>query len=59
MYIFVPSKSFGTLLDISPKNFIFQKAFDSEFSYIEVNFTNQNFKSLEIEHKINITLVID
>ena len=29
-------KSFGQLLDISRKNFIFLKNFGSEFSYIEV-----------------------
>ena len=56
-YTFVPNKSFGQLLDISPKNFIFLKTFDSEFSYIEVWFTDQNSKPLEIEDKINITLV--
>ena len=32
-YTFVPSKSFGQLLDISPNNSIFLKVFDSEFSY--------------------------
>ena len=40
LYIFVPNKSFGQLLDISPKNVIFLKAFDSKFSYIEVWFTD-------------------
>ena len=30
MFKFVPNKSFGQLLDISPKNFIFQKFFGSE-----------------------------
>ena len=59
LYTFVPNKSFGQLLDISPKNFIFLKPFNSEFSYIEVWFTDQNFKSLEIEDKINITSVIN
>ena len=44
LYIFVPNKSFGQLLDISPKNFIFLKIFYSEFSYIEVWFTDQNSK---------------
>ena len=34
--MFVPNKSFGQLLDISPKKFIFLKSFDSEFLYIEV-----------------------
>ena len=56
---FVPNKSFGILLDISPKNFVFLKTLDSEFSYIEVWFTDQNCKLLELEDKINITLVIN
>ena len=33
--------SLGQLLDISPKNVLFSKMFDSEFSYIEVWFTDQ------------------
>ena len=56
---FFPSESLGQLLDISPKNFIFLKTFDSEISYIEVWFTDQNSKQLEIEDKINITLIIN
>ena len=36
LYMFVRKKSFGQLLDILPKNFIFLKTFNSEFSYIEV-----------------------
>ena len=34
LYTFVPNKSFGQLLNISLKNFIFLKTFNSEFSYI-------------------------
>ena len=59
LYTFVADKSFDQLLDISSKNFIFLKNFDSEFSYTEVWFTDQNSKPLEIEDKINITLVIN
>ena len=59
LYSFVPNKSFGQLLDISPKNFIFLKTFDLEFSYIEVWFTEQNSKPLEIEDKIKMNLVIN
>ena len=40
LYTFVPNKSFGQLLDISPENFIFLKTFDSEISYIEAWFTD-------------------
>ena len=55
---FVLNRSFGQLLDISPKKVIFLETFDSDFSYIEVWFTDQNFKPLETEDKIKITLVI-
>ena len=48
LYTFVPNKPFCQLLDISPKNFIFLKTFNSELLYIEVWFTDQNSKSLEI-----------
>ena len=56
LHTFVSSKSSGQLLDISPENVIFLKTFDSEFSYIEVLFTDQNSNPLEIEDKINFTL---
>ena len=59
LYTFVPNKSFGQLLDISPENFIYLKTFDSEFSYIEVWFTDQKSNPLEIKDKINIILVIN
>ena len=55
-YTFVPNMSFSRLLNISPENFIFLKIFDS---YIDVWFTDQNSKPLEIEDKINIALVIN
>ena len=51
--------TFVQLIDISPKNFIFLKTFNSEFSYIEVWFTDQSSNPLEIEEKIKITLVIN
>ena len=55
---FVSNKSFGQLWDASPKNFIILETFNLELSYIEVWFTDQNSKPLEIENIINITLVI-
>ena len=59
LYTFVPNILLAQLLDISPKTFIFLKTFDSEFPYNEVWFTDQNSNPLEIEDKINITLVIN
>ena len=58
LYTFFLNKSFGQLLDSSLKNFTFLKTFASVFLYIEVPFTDQNSKPLEIEDKVNITSVI-
>ena len=55
---FVPNKPFGTLLAISPKNRIFLTIFNSEIQEIKVWFTDQNSQPLEIEDKINLTLII-
>ena len=58
LYTFVPSRPFGQLLDISLEYFIFLKIFDSEFSYIEVRFTDENSNSLEKEYETCVTLDI-
>ena len=50
-YTFICSKSFSQLLDISPKKNIFLKTFNSEFSYSEVWFNDQNSKRLETNIK--------
>ena len=55
---FVPNKSFGSLLDISPSIHIFLKTFNSEYDEIIVSFTDQNSKPLEIENRVNLTIVI-
>ena len=58
LYTFVPNKPFGSLLEISPTNHIFLKTFNSEYDEIIVWFTDQNSKALEIEGRINLTMVI-
>ena len=58
LYKFVPNKPFGTLLEISPTNQIFLKPFNSEYSEIKAWLTDQNSKPLEIEDRINLTMVI-
>ena len=58
LHTFVPNKPFGSLLEISPTNHIFLKTFNSEYSEIKVWLTDQNSKPLEIEGRINLTMVI-
>ena len=62
LYTFVPNKPFFSLLEISPPNHIFLKTFNSEFQEIKAYrnqwFTDQISKPLEVEDKINLTLII-
>ena len=58
LYTFVPNKPFPSLLELSPKNQIFLKTFNSEFQDTRVWFTDQNSQPLEIEDRMNLTLVI-
>ena len=55
---FVPNKPFGSLLEISPTNHIFLKTFNSEYDEIKALFTDYNIQPLEIEDRINLTMVI-
>ena len=54
LFTFVPNKQFGQLIDISQM----LNTVNSEFSYVEVWFTDQASKALEIEDNVNLTLII-
>ena len=58
LYPFVPNKPFGSLLEIYPTNHIFLKTFNSEYDEMKIWFTDQNSQPLEIEDRINLTMVI-
>ena len=58
LYTFAPNKPFGSLLEISPTTYIFLKTSNSEYDEIKVRFTDQNSQPLEIEDRINLTMVI-
>ena len=58
LFTFVPNKTFGSLLEISPTNHIFLKTFNSEFQEIKIWLTDQTSKPLEVEGRINVTSII-
>ena len=58
LYTFVPNKTFGSLLEISPANHIFLKTFNSKYDKIKLWFTDQSSQPLEIEDIINLTMMI-
>ena len=59
LFTFVPNKQYGQLISISPYSLIFLKTMNTEFSEIEVWFTDQNNNALEIEDNVNISLIIN
>ena len=58
LFTFVPNKTFGQLINISPHAFTMMNTVNTEFSYVEVWFTDQASKALEIEDNVNLTLII-
>ena len=58
LFTFVPNKKFGQLINISPHAFTMVNTVNTEFSHVEVWFTYQSSKALEIEDNINLTLII-
>ena len=58
MFTFVPNKQFGQLITILPHLLTMLKTTRAEFQSIELWFTDQNNRSIEIEDGVDITLMI-
>ena len=58
LFTFVPNKQFGQLINISPHSLTMMNTVNTEFSSVEVWFTNQVSKALEIEDSVNLTSII-
>lgn len=55
---FVPNNQFRQLINISPNSLIMLNTANTEFSFIDVWFTDQNGKPLEIEDNVNMALLL-
>ena len=58
LFTFVTNKRFGQLIDISSHSLTMLNTTNTEFSSIEVSFTDQNSKPYENEDNVNMTLII-
>ena len=58
LFSFIPNKQFGQFINISPPSLTMMNTVNTEFSHVEVWFTNQNSKALEIEDNVNLKLII-
>ena len=59
LFTFTPNKQFGQLINISPHFLTIMNTVNTEFSSVEVWFTYQVSKALEIEDNVNMTLIIE
>ena len=59
LYIFVPNNQYGQLISISQHSLVFLKTMNTDFSEIDIWFTDQNNNALEIEDNVNISLIIN
>ena len=58
LFMFAPNNNYGQLITISPETLIVLKTVNTEFSFIEIWFTDQDNRLLEIEDSVNILLII-
>ena len=58
LFSLVPNKQFGQLINISAHSLTMMNTINTEFSFVEVWFTDQASKALEIEDNVNLTLII-
>ena len=58
LFTFVPNKKYGQLITVSPHSLIMSKTVNTEFSFIEIWFTDQHNRPLEIEDSVNVSLII-
>ena len=58
LFTFVPNKKYSQLITISSETLIMLKTVNTEFSFIEIWFTDQDNRPLEIEDSANISLII-
>ena len=59
LFSFVPNKQFGQLINISPHSSTMMNTVNTELSFVEVWFTSQASKALEIEDNVNLPLIIE
>ena len=58
LFTFVAKKQFCQFIDIAPHSLRMLNTTKTEFSFVEVWFTDQNSNPLEIKDSIHLTLII-
>ena len=59
LFTFVLDSQFGQLMTFQPKSLLMLKTTSAEYSFIDIYFTDQNNRPLEIEDSVNVTLIAE
>ena len=59
LYTSIPNKSYGYLLNLETNYLVFLKTYNTGFDDITIIFTDEYGRSLEIEEKVNLGLLIN
>ena len=59
LYTFNPNKSYAYLFNVEPSNLVYFKTNNTKFDEIIITFSDQNGRPMEIEDKVNLTLLIN
>ena len=59
LYTFTRNKSYTYLLNVEASNLVFLKLFNADFDEIITTFMDKSGGTLEIEGKVNLTLLIN
>ena len=58
LFTFAPNKQFGQLIKISPHSLTMMNTVNTDFFSVEVWFTDQVSKALEVEDSVSLILII-
>ena len=59
LYTFIASKFYAYLLNVESSNLVFLRTYNTKFDEIIITFMDQNGRSIEIEDKVNLTMLIN
>ena len=59
LHSFALNESYGNLLNVNPNYLVFLKTYNTEFDDVTITSTDEKGRLLEIEDKVNLTLLIN
>ena len=57
IYNFTPKKSYTYLLNVEPSTLVFLETYNTEFDETIITLSDQNDRPLEIDNKVNLTVL--